>query len=72
MDLMLKCNGLLYKTCDRCRCTDDKCRIKHREQLKVYRDQYNLDNQNKRKEYREVNKDNFKGKKNIVKQVMIK
>ena len=53
----LKKNGLPYKTCDRCRCTDDKYRDKHKEQIKVYRDQYYLDNQDKIKEYREANKD---------------
>ena len=54
---LIKNNGLPYKTCDRCRCTDDKYRDKHEEQIKVYRDQYYSDNQDKIKEYREVNKD---------------
>ena len=54
---LIKNNGLPYKTCDRCRCTDDKYRVKHKEQIKVYRDQDYLDNQDKIKEYREVNKD---------------
>ena len=54
---LIKNNGLPYKTCDRCRYTDDKYRDKHKEQIKVYRDQYYLNNQDKIKEYREVNKD---------------
>ena len=54
---LIKNNGLLYKHCDRCRCTDKKYRDKHKEQIKEYRDQYYLDNQDKIKEYREVNKD---------------
>ena len=54
---LLKSDGLPYKTCDRCKCTDKKYRDKHKEQRKVYRDQYYLDNQDKIKEYREVNKD---------------
>jgi hypothetical protein len=54
---LIKNNGIPYKTCDRCRCTDDKYRDKHKEQTKVYRDQYYLDNQDKIKEYREDNKD---------------
>ena len=57
---LIKINGLPYKTCDRCRCTDDKSRDKHKEQIKVYRDQYYLDNQDKIKEYREVNKDKIR------------
>ena len=52
-----KSDGLPYKTCDRCKCTDKKYRDKHKEQIKAYRDQYYLDNQDKIKEYREVNKD---------------
>ena len=55
----LKKNGLPYKTCDRCRCTDDKYRDKHKEQIKD-RDQYYSDNQDKIKEYREVNKDKIR------------
>ena len=54
---LLKCDGLPYKTCDRCKCTDKKYRDKHKEQIKLYRDQYYLNNQDKIKEYREVNKD---------------
>ena len=54
---LIKNNGLPYKTCDRCRYTDDKYRDKHKEQIKAYRDQYYLNNQDKIKEYREVNKD---------------
>ena len=57
---LIKKNGLPYKTCDRCRCTDDKYRDKHKEQIKVYKDQYYLDNQDKIKEYREVNKDKIR------------
>ena len=59
---LIKNNGLLYKTCDRCRYTDDKYRDKHKEQIKLYRDQYYLNNQDKIKEYREVNKDKIKEK----------
>ena len=55
--------GLPYKHCDRCRCTDVKFRNKHKEQIKVYRDQSFLDNQDKIKEYREVNKIKLKKKK---------
>ena len=54
---LLKSDGLPYKLCDRCRCTDKKYRDKHKEQIKLYRDQYYLNNQDKIKEYREVNKD---------------
>ncbi len=54
---LIKKNGLPYKTCDRCRYTDDKYRGKHKERTKVYRNQYYLDNQDKIKEYREVNKE---------------
>ena len=54
---LIKNNGLPYKTCDRCKCTDKKYRDKHKEQIKLYRDQYYLNNQDKIKEYREVNKD---------------
>ena len=57
---LIKNNGLLYQTCDRCRCTEDKYRDKHKEQIKVYRDQYYLDNQDKIKEYCEVNKDKIR------------
>jgi hypothetical protein len=53
---LLKSNELPYKTCDRCRCTDNKYKNKHKEQIKVYRDQNYLDNQDEIKEYREVNK----------------
>ena len=59
---LLKSDGLPYKHCDRCRCTDKKYRDKHKEQIKEYRDQYYLDNQDKIKEYREVNKDKIKEK----------
>ena len=54
---LLKSDGLPYKTRDRCKCTDKKYRDKHKEQIKLYRDQYYLNNQDKIKEYREVNKD---------------
>ncbi len=54
---LIKNNGLLYKTCDRCRYTDDKYRDKHKEQIKEYREA----NKEQRKEYdiyyRELNKD---------------
>ena len=59
---LLKSDGLLYKLCDRCRCTDKKYRDKHKEQIKLYRNQYYLDNQDKIKVYREVNKDILKEK----------
>jgi hypothetical protein len=59
---LLKSDGLLYKLFDRCRCTDKKCRDKHKEQIKLYRDQYYFDNQDKIKEYREFNKDILKEK----------
>jgi hypothetical protein len=42
---LLKSDGLPYKTCDRCKCTDKKYRDKHKEQ---------------RKEYREANKEHTK------------
>jgi hypothetical protein len=54
---LLKSDGLPYKTCDRCKCTEKKYRDKHKEQIKLYRDQYYLNNQDKIKKYREVNKD---------------
>ena len=44
---LLKSDGLPYKHCDRCRCTDKKYRETHEEQRKLYRDQYYLDNQDK-------------------------
>jgi hypothetical protein len=44
---LIKNNGLLYKTCDRCRYTDDKYRDKHKEQIKEYREA----NKEQRKEY---------------------
>ena len=47
---LLKSDGLPYKTCDRCKCTDKKYRDKHKEQIKLYRDQYYLNNQDKIKE----------------------
>ena len=54
---LIKNNGLPYKTCDRCRYTDDKYRDKHKEQIKEYRET----NKEQRKEYdiyyRELNKD---------------
>ena len=59
---LLKSDGLPYKLCDRCRCTDKKYRDKHKEQIKLYRDQYYLNNQDKIKEYREVNNNKIKRK----------
>jgi hypothetical protein len=50
---LLKSDGLLYKTCDRCKCTDKKYRDKHKEQIKLYRDQYYLNNQDKIKVFHE-------------------
>ncbi len=35
---LLKSDGLLYKHCDRCRCTDKTYREKHKEQIKEYRE----------------------------------
>ncbi len=35
---LLKSDGLPYKTCDRCRCTDKKYKDKHKEQIKEYRE----------------------------------
>jgi hypothetical protein len=59
---LIKNNGLPYKTCDRCRYTDDKYRDKHKEQIKEYREA----NKEQRKEYdiyyRELNKDMLKEK----------
>ena len=59
---LLKSNGLSYKTCDRCRCTDKKYKDKHKEQIKEYREA----NKEQRKEYdiyyRELNKDILKEK----------
>ena len=57
---LMKSNGLPYKTCDRCKCTDEKYRDTHKDQRKLYRDQHYLDNQDKIKEYRELNKDKIK------------
>ena len=54
---LLKSDGLPYKTCDRCKCTDKKYRNKHKEQIKEYREA----NKEYTKEYgiyyRELNKD---------------
>ena len=59
---LLKSDGLLYKLCDRCRCTDKKYRDKHKEQIKEFREA----NKEQRKEYdiyyRELNKDILKEK----------
>ena len=59
---LLKSDGLPYKTCDRCKCTDKKYRDKHKEQIKEYREA----NKEQRKEYdiyyRELNKDILKEK----------
>ena len=59
---LIKNNGLPYKTCDRCRYTDDKYRDEHKEQIKEYREA----NKEQRKEYdiyyRELNKDMIKEK----------
>jgi hypothetical protein len=48
---LLKSDGLPYKTCDRCKCTDKKYRDKHQDYL---------NNEDKIKKYREVNKDKIK------------
>jgi hypothetical protein len=37
---LLKNNGLPYKTCDRCRSDDKKYKDTHKEQIKVYDNQY--------------------------------
>jgi len=59
---LLKSDGLPYKTCDRCKCTDKKYRDKHKEQRKEYREA----NKEHTKEYgiyyRELNKDMLKEK----------
>ena len=59
---LLKSDGLPYKTCDRCRCTDKKYKDKHKEQIKEYRES----NKEHTKEYgiyyRELNKDMLKEK----------
>ena len=59
---LLKSDGLPYKHCDRCRCTDKKYRDKHKEQIKEYREA----NKEHTKEYgiyyRELNKDILKEK----------
>ena len=59
---LLKSDGLPYKHCDRCRCTDKKYRDKHKEQRKEYREV----NKEYTKEYgiyyRELNKDMLKDK----------
>jgi hypothetical protein len=69
---LLKSNGLPYKTCNRCKCTDKKYKDKHKEQIKEYREankEYTKEYgiyyrelhkdmlKEKAKEYREVNKD---------------
>ena len=74
---LLKSDGLPYKTCDRCKCTDKKYRDKHKEQRKEYREankeytkeygiyyrELNKDMlKEKAKEYREVNKDKISTK----------
>ena len=59
---LLKSDGLPYKLCDRCRCTDRKYRDRHKEQIKEYREA----NKEHTKEYgiyyRELNKDMLKEK----------
>ena len=74
---LLKSDGLPYKLCDRCRCTDKKYRDKHKEQIKEYREankeqrkEYDIYYRElikdilkeKAKEYREVNKDEINAK----------
>ena len=62
---LIKNNGLPYKTCDRCRYTDDKYRDKHKEQIKKIKE-YRESNKEHTKEYgiyyRELNKDMLKEK----------
>jgi hypothetical protein len=77
---LLKSDGLPYKTCDRCKCTDKKIRDKHKEQIKLYREgnkehtkeygiyyrELNKDMlKENAKEYREVNKDKISTKKKL-------
>ena len=59
---LLKSDGLPYKHCDRCRCTDKKYRDKHKEQIKEYRELNKDILKEKAKEYREVNKDKISTK----------
>jgi hypothetical protein len=63
---LLKSNGLPYTTCDRSKCTDKKYRNKHKEQIKVYRDQYYLDNQDKKKNIENLIKICLKKKQNNI------
>ena len=62
---VLKSDGLPYKLCDRCRCTDKKYRDKHKEQIKKIKE-YRESNKEHTKEYgiyyRELNKDILKEK----------
>ena len=63
---LIKNNGLPYKTCDRCRCTNKKYKDTHKEQRKEYDIYYRELNKDilkeKAKEYREVNKDKISTK----------
>ena len=59
---LIKNNGLLYKTCDRCRYTDDKYRDKHKEQIKEYREAKKEHTKEYGIYYRELNKDMLKEK----------
>jgi hypothetical protein len=66
---LVKNDGLLYKTCDRCRSTDKKYRDTHKEQLKEYAEL----NKDKKKNIMKIIKTRLKKKqKNIVKQIRIK
>ena len=77
---LIKSNGLPYKTCDRCKCTDKKYKDTHKEQIKEYREvnkeqrkEYDIYYRElnkemlkeKAKEYREVNKDKISTKKKL-------
>jgi hypothetical protein len=59
---LFKSNGLPYKTCDRCKCTDKKYRDKHKEQIKEYREAHKEHTKEYGIYYRELNKDILKEK----------
>ena len=59
---LLKKNGLLFQTCDRCRSDNKKYKDTHKEQIKEYRELNKDILKEKAKEYREVNKDRINAK----------